>query len=84
MSDTVNVVFLGQRVEHLQSELRTIKEDIKGIRLTMVTRQDWVTDRDAILARLENLEAEMTLGFRQLNEKMDRQHAAILDLLKRA
>lgn len=83
MSDTVDITFLGQQMAHLQAEVRTLKDDIKGLRAVIVTRQEWQADRDAIMARLENLEATMTLGFRQMNEKMDRQHAAILALLKK-
>lgn len=90
MSTTIDISFLGQQVLHLQAEVRTlhgeitlIRKDMADLAGRMVTREMLEASRDVIMARLGNLEAETTHGFRQLNEKMDRQHAAILALLKK-
>jgi ABC-type xylose transport system substrate-binding protein len=83
MSESVDITLLGQQVLHLQAEVRTIKDDIKGMRATMVTRQEWSNDHDAIMARLENLETGVAHAFRQLNEKMDRQYAQLNEKMDR-
>jgi hypothetical protein len=71
MSDDVSNLelgFLGQSVEQLRAEVRTLRDALTVWRDTSITRQEWQAEQDKIMARLESIEAEVKYGFRtQLN-----------------
>jgi hypothetical protein len=68
MSDRWNVELglLGKQVEQLQAKTKSLGDGIDVVRETMLTRREWHADHDKLMARIENVEAEVTIGFRQM------------------
>jgi len=77
MSENIELGYLGQSVEQLQAKVRSAIQGIDVMRDTMITRAEWHADHDKLMARLENVEAEVKYGFRQLQAKIDATNAKI-------